>query len=185
MVSVASLWAPILLSAVLVFVVSSLIHMLLGYHHSDFSAVARQNDLLDALRGFTLSPGDYVLPRPASSAEARSPEFAAAAARGPVVMMTVLPAGGMPMGRNLALWFVYALVVGLFAGYVAGLALGPGAEYRPVFRVTSAVAFVGYVLALWQGVIWYGRSGTTAAKSTFDGLVYALVTGGVFGWLWP
>jgi hypothetical protein len=80
---------------------------------------------------------------------------------------------------------VYTVLVGLFAGYVAGLALGPGADYRPVFRVTSTVAFAGYALALWQDVIWYGRSSTTVSKATFDGLVYALVTGGVFGWLWP
>jgi hypothetical protein len=185
MVSAASLWAPILVSAVLVFAISSLVHMVLGYHASDFGKLARQSDVLDALRGFNLPPGEYLLPRPGSSAHARSPEFAAAVAKGPVVMMTVMPAGGMSMGKNLALWFVYTLVVGLFAGYVAGLALGPGAEYRQVFRITSTVAFVGYVLALWQDVIWYGHSGTTAGKATFDGLIYALATGGTFGWLWP
>lgn len=184
MVSVAMLWAPILLSAVLVFIASSVIHMVLGYHASDFGKVARQDDVLDALRGFNLSPGDYFLPRPASSADARSPEFKAVVAKGPVVLVRVMP-GGMAMGKSLALWFVYTVVVGLFAGYVAGLALGPGADYRPVFRVTSTVAFAGYALALWQDVIWYGRSSTTVSKATFDGLVYALVTGGVFGWLWP
>ena len=99
MVSVATLWAPILLSAVLVFVVSSVIHMLLGYHASDFGKVARQNDVLDALRGFNLSPGDYLLPRPASSADARSPEFKAVVAKGPVVLMRVMP-GGMAMGKT-------------------------------------------------------------------------------------
>ena len=185
MVSVATLWAPILLSAVLVFVISSVIHMLLGYHASDFGRVSRESEVLDALRDFNLPPGDYLLPRPGSSADARSPEFAAAVAKGPVVMMTVMPGGGMSMGRNLALWFVYTVIVGLFAGYVAGLALGSGADYRPVFRITSTVAFVGYALALWQDVIWYGHSATTAGKSTFDSLVYALTTGGVFGWLWP
>jgi hypothetical protein len=184
MVSVASLWAPILLSAVLVFVVSSVIHMVLGYHASDFGRVARQIDVLDALRGFKLSPGDYFLPRPESSADARSPEFKAIVAKGPVVLLRVMP-GGMAMGKSLALWFGYAVVVALFAGYVAGLALGPGADYRPVFRLTSTVAFAGYALALWQDVIWYSRSSVTVGKSTFDGLIYALVTGGVFGWLWP
>jgi hypothetical protein len=185
MVSVASLWAPILISAVLVFVISSIIHMLLGYHAGDFGKVSRQDAVLDALRGFNLAPGDYLLPRPASAADSRSPEFAATVAKGPVVMMTVMPGGGMAMGKSLGLWFAYTLVVGLFAGYVASLALAPGADYRQVFRITSTVAFAGYVLALWQNVIWYGRSGSTAGKSTFDGLIYALVTGGVFGWLWP
>ena len=131
MVPVATLWAPILLSAVLVFVVSSVIHMLLGYHASDFGAVARQNDLLDALRGFTLSPGDYVLPRPASSAEAarRSLPLRLPGARGD----DDRPARGWDADGAQPRVVVYLhAIVGLFAGYVAGLALGPGAEYRPV-----------------------------------------------------
>jgi hypothetical protein len=185
MVSAAMLWAPILLSAVLVFVASSVIHMVLGYHHSDFGKVAGEDDGLETFRRLKLAPGDYVMPRPASGAEARSPEFVAKAKNSPMVVLTVLPAGGFPMGRNLALWFVYTVIVSLFAGYVAGLTLGVGAEYRPVFRVTSTVAFASYVLALWQGVIWFGRSVSTAGKATFDGLVFALVTGGTFGWLWP
>jgi hypothetical protein len=185
MVAAASLWAPILVSAILVFVVSSVIHMVLGYHHGDFRKVPAEDDVLEAFRRFSLEPGDYAMPRPRSMAEMRTPEFAAKSRNNPLVMMTVMRPGGSPMGRNLALWFLFAVVVSLFAGYVAGLTLGAGAEYRPVFRVTSTVAFAGYVLGQWPDVIWYGSSGSTAAKSTFDGLVYALVTGGVFGWLWP
>jgi len=36
MVPIAALWIPILLSAVIVFVASSIIHMLLPYHRSDY-----------------------------------------------------------------------------------------------------------------------------------------------------
>jgi hypothetical protein len=183
MVSVATLWAPILVSAVLVFVISSVIHMVLGYHHTDFGKVPAEDEALEAVKRLNLTPGDYVLPRPTSAAD--TAEFAEKAKRYQMVMLTVMRPGGMPMGRNLALWFVYAVIVSVFAGYVAGLTLGIGAEYRPVFRVTSTVAFAGHVLALWPSVIWYGRSATTAAKATFDGLLFALGTGGVFGWLWP
>ena len=185
MVSVAMLWAPILLSAVLVFIASSVIHMMLGYHHSDFRNVPAEDDALEAFRRLKLQPGDYAMPRPRSMAETRTPEFAAKARSNQVIVMTVMPAGGFPMGRNLVLWFLFAVVVSLLAGYVAGLTLPVGAEYRPVFRVVSTVAFTGYVLGQWPDVIWYGSSSTTAAKSTFDGLVYALMTGGTFGWLWP
>jgi hypothetical protein len=99
-------------------------------------------------------------------------------------MLTVLPAGNS-MPRNLALWFVYSLVVAVFAAYVAGTLLGPGAEYMTVFRVTSTVAFAGYALALWQNWIWYSRSLGYTVRTTVDGLVYGLLTGGAFGWLWP
>jgi hypothetical protein len=33
--------------------------------------------------------------------------------------------------------------------------------------------------------IWYKKSWSGTLKNVFDGLVYGLVTGGVFGWLWP
>jgi hypothetical protein len=116
--------------------------------------------------------------------EMGSPEFQAKVARGPRVMLTVLPAGNS-MPRNLALWFVYSLAVALFAAYIAGTMLAPGAEYMSVFRVTSTVAFAGYALALWQNWIWYSRSLGYTLRTTIDGLIYGLLTGGAFGWLWP
>ncbi len=89
------------------------------------------------------------------------------------------------MGRSLVLWFVLSIIISIFAAYVAGVALAPDAPYMQVFRVTSTVAFAGYALAIWQGWIWYSRGIGYTLKATFDGLVYALLTGGVFGWLWP
>ena len=89
------------------------------------------------------------------------------------------------MRRNLTLWFLYALAVGAFAGYVAGLALPVGSPYRAVFHVVAVTAFIGYSVALWQMSIWYARSWSTTAKATVDGLIYALLTVGTFGWVWP
>ena len=89
------------------------------------------------------------------------------------------------MGRNLTLWFLYLVAVGIFAAYVTGRALSPGAPYLQVFRFTGAVAFAAYALALWQMSIWYRRAWTTTIKATVDGLIYALLTAGCFGWLWP
>lgn len=184
MVSLTALWLPILLSAVLVFVASSIIHMLLGYHASDWKSLEREDGVLDALRPFALKPGDYVAPKPGSMAEMNSPEFKAKVEKGPRVMITVMgPSSSMLKG--LALWFVYSLVVAVFAAYVAGITLGPGAPYMDVFRVTSTVTFAGYALALWQGWIWYSRGLGYTLRSSFDALVYALLTGGAFGWLWP
>jgi hypothetical protein len=33
--------------------------------------------------------------------------------------------------------------------------------------------------------IWFFRHWSTSLKNVFDGLIYALLTGGVYGWLWP
>ncbi len=185
MVPVTSLWLPILLAAVLVFVASSLIHMVLGFHKHDLLRVAKEDEAMDALRPFALTPGDYALPCAGSMKDAQSAAFAEKLARGPVVFFTVVPSGPRNMRRQLGQWFVYAVVVGVFAAYIAGRALAPGAHYLQVFRFAGCTAFVGYSLALWQGSIWWGRSWTTTVKSTVDGLIYALLTAGAFGWLWP
>jgi hypothetical protein len=183
MVMLSALWLPILLSAVLVFVASSVIHMFLGYHAGDFAAPPDEARIAEALR--PLPPGDYAIPKATSMKEMQTPEYQARLQSGPIVTMTVRPAGETGMGRQLGLWFLYCLIVSSFAGYVAGLGLPPGADYMAVFRISATVALAGYALALWQGSIWYGQSWRTNAKNTFDGLVFALLTGGVFGWLWP
>lgn len=183
MVSLTGLWLPILLSAVLVFVASSVIHMALRWHSNDFKRFAAEDAVMDALRPFNLTPGDYAAPIPESMAHMSSAEFKAKQARGPSFALTVLV--NTSMGRNLVKWFVYTVVVALFAAYVASLVLPAGAPYMTVFRVTSTVAFAGYALALWQSWIWYSRSLGSTIRTTIDGLLYALLTGGAFGWLWP
>lgn len=185
MVPLTSLWAPILLAAVLVFIVSSIIHMVLPYHRSDYGKLPAEDDIMEALRRFKIPPGDYLMPCPATPAAMRSTEFLDKLKRGPVAMMTMMEGGPPTMGPQLVMWFVYSVVVGIFAGYVAGRALPPGAEYLDVFRFVGTVAFVSYSLALWQNSIWYKKAWSTTLKSTFDGLIYALLTAGTFGWLWP
>lgn len=99
--------------------------------------------------------------------------------------MTVLPGGEFSMTRNLVQWFLYLVLVGMFAALVAGSALPPGADGRAVFHFVALTAFAGYTLALWQMSIWYSRSWATTIKATFDGLIYALITAAIFAWLWP
>jgi hypothetical protein len=185
MVPVMSLWMPILLSAVIVFVASSLIHMVLGYHKNDFRRLPDEDGVLEALGKFEIPPGDYNVPCAGSMAAMKDPAFVAKLKKGPVLIATFLKPGGFDMGSNLLQWFVYCVVVSLFAAYVTGIAMGPGDHYRPVFRMVSTVAFAGYVLAQWQSTIWYKKSVGTTLRNTLDGLVYALLTGGAFGWLWP
>lgn len=185
MVTIASLWLPILLAAVVVFIASSVMHMVLKYHHSEIRSVPREVEVMDALRPFAVPPGEYMLPKAADMKAMGTPEFQEKLRQGPVMLLQVYPNGPFSMGRSLAMWFVYSLVINVFAAYVAGRALGPGAEYLAVFRYAGVTAFLGYAAALWQGTIWYGRAWTSTAKHTFDGLVYALLTAGMFGALWP
>ena len=179
------LWLPILLSAVVVFAASSAIHMMLPWHKKDYRTLPRETEVLDALRGFAIPPGDYMAPQAASMQEMRSPEFAEKFKKGPVVVMTIMRGASTSMTKSLISWFVYILIVGIFAAYVAGRALPAGANFRQVFRFTGTVAFIGFSIALWQVPIWYGKSWVTTLKATIDGLAYALCSAAVFGWLWP
>jgi hypothetical protein len=116
----------------------------------------------------------------------KSEEFQEKWKKGPVWFITVLPAGApLGMGSQLAQWFGYSLIVGVFAAYVTGRALGPGAEYLSVFRFAGCTAFLGYSLAHMQRSIWYRQAWSTTLKNMFDGLVYGLLTAGSFAWLWP
>ncbi len=185
MTTLASLWLPILLSAVFVFIVSSVIHMASPWHKGDYPRVPGEDKVVDALRPLAIPPGDYMIPRPADMKELRSPEFREKLNRGPVMVVTVLPNGMTSMARNLTLWFLYLVVVAFLAAYIAGRALPAGAPYLAVFRFVGAAAFLGYSAALWQMLIWYRRGWGITVKATVDGLIYALVTAGTFGWLWP
>jgi len=185
MVSPFSLWLPVLLSAILVFFASFVLHMLLPWHKGDYRKLPDEEKVLAALRGFNIPPGDYMAPCGTGPEDMKNPEFLDKLKQGPVVVATFMKPGPMTMGPQLLQWFVYCLVVGFCAAYVCGHLMAPGAEYRTVFRFTGAVAFIGYAVALWQDSIWYKRNWGTTIRNTIDGLVYALLTGGVFGWLWP
>jgi hypothetical protein len=185
MVSVTSLLVPVLLSAVLVFVASSIIHMVLPYHRKDFARFAKEDALLESLRGLDIPPGDYVAPHAGSPEGMKSPEFQEKVKKGPIVIMTLAPGGSISMGKNLTLWFLYTVLVGLLSAFAAGPVLPRGESYHEVFHLVGLTSFMGYSLAVLHNSIWYKRAWGTTLRTVFDGLVYALLTAGTFGWLWP
>ncbi|MFI5335820.1 MAG: hypothetical protein ACHQ5A_03500 [Opitutales bacterium] len=179
-----ALWLPILLSSVFVFLASSILHMALPWHKSDHAKLPEEDKVLAALRPLAPPPGDYMVPL-CSPEQMKSPEFAEKLRLGPVMVMTVMKPGPFNMGRSLGLWFAYLVVVSAITGYAALHALPAGAGYRPIFRLTAVVSFLAYAGALWQMSIWYQRSWVTTIKATVDGLIFAALTAGTFGWLWP
>lgn len=185
MVSVTALWLPILVAAVLVFIVSSIIHTVLTYHNSDYGGVPNEDRLRAAMRELNIPPGDYIIPHCSGKADRNSEEFKRKVDEGPVAMMTVYGDDPFNMTSSLIQWFLYCILISVFAAYVAGIGLGPGADYLHVFRYAGSVAFAGYGLALLQNSIWFKKNWTATLKSVFDALIYGLVTAGALGWLWP
>lgn len=185
-ISIVSLWLPIVLAAVLVFVVSSLLHTVLNWHKNDYRKLPNEDAVLDALAPMSIPPGDYVMPYMASSEEWKSDAFKAKVERGPVMFATVFDGKSVfHMAPQLIQWFAYCLLVGVFAAYVAGRTLTAGADYLSVFRLTGTVAFACYAMAMPQQSIWYYRNWPATLRNMADGLIYALLTAGAFGWLWP
>lgn len=185
MVSLMSLWLPILLSAVIVFVASSIMHMVLGYHRNDMLKLPREDDAMAALRPLDIPPGDYFMPCASSMKAMKDPAFLDKMKAGPVAYMTVLPSGPPSMAASLVQWFLYCVLVSIIAAYVASHAGLVHANYLGVFRIVGCVAFTGYALAQFQNSIWGKRNWGTTLKYVFDGLVFGLLTAGTFGWLWP
>ena len=62
MVTLPALWLPILLSAVAVFIASSIIHMVLQYHNTDFRKLPDEEAARRAVAALKLAPGDYSMP---------------------------------------------------------------------------------------------------------------------------
>ena len=185
MVSLAALWLPILLSAVFVFIASSIIHMLLPFHKNEYNKLPNQDKVLEAMRGGALSRGEYMFPRGESLEDCKTPEMQEKYRQGPVGFMTILPSQPPAMGKPLVLWFIFSLIISLLTAYVARVTLPAGMEYLTVFRVTGTVSFMAYAVAHFSNCIWKGLPWSSGIKHAFDGLIYGLVTAGAFGWLWP
>jgi hypothetical protein len=183
-VALTQLWLPILLSAVIVFVASAIAWMLLPHHRTDWKRLPEEDAMLDAVRRQAAAPGQYAFPNCRTAADMKNPAIVEKWKQGPWGSIVLL--GGPPnMGKALPAWFAYLLVVSLFVAYVAKHALAPGAPYLRVFQIAGAVAFLAYAGGAVPKAIWEGRPASVAVKDACDGLVYALLTAGVFGWLWP
>ena len=182
---VSALWLAILVSAVLVFLASSFIHMASPWHKNDYPKLPNEDAVMAALRSTGLPPGDYFVPRPSSMADMKSPEFTAKLKLGPRAVFTIMDGSTSSMGPQLLQWFIFVLVVSTAAAGISGTVLGRDAGSHAIFHEVGLTTWVAYAAALWPLSIWYRRSWGITLKSTVDGLIYALITAGVFIWLWP
>lgn len=184
MVPLTALWLPILLSAVIIFVASSIMHMLLKYHQSDYSQLPDEDKILAALRPANLKRGLYVFPF-CTHKDMKSPALIEKYKQGPVGFLTIVPNGPPALPKFLIQWFVYCLLIGFFVAYLTGRTLPRGTDYLAVFRVAGTAGFLAYGLGQLSNGIWKGQRWSATIKEVVDGLIYGLLTAGTFGWLWP
>jgi len=185
MVSLEQLWIPIVLSAVLVFVASSIIHMVIKWHNSDYRQLQNEDAVRAALRASNVQQGQYVVPYCSDMKEMKKPEMMQKFVDGPNAFISVMKSGAPNMGKPLGLWFGLILVFTLVAAYLASRTVPQGASFLAVCRVVSLVTFLGYAGGSVSNAIWMGKTWPSAIKDLADGFIYALVTAATFGWLWP
>ncbi|HEY5641405.1 MAG TPA: hypothetical protein VIS31_00890 [Woeseiaceae bacterium] len=179
--TIFSLWLPIIVSAVVSFIAGAVIWMAMPWHKSDWRKTGDEEAVRGALRN--TPPGMYTLPNCPDNASFNNPEMQQKFIEGPCAYITVVPSGLPTMRGKLAMMFVYNLLVAVFCAYFVSRTLSAGAEYLSVFRVAGTVAFLSYSVAYIQESIWFGRSWSLTLKTFADGLIYALLAGGIFGWL--
>jgi hypothetical protein len=182
MVPLTALWLPILLASVIVFIASSIMHTVLKYHASDYHRLPDEEAVRNALRG--VARGFYGLPY-CDHKDMKSPAMQEKFKQGPVAHVNVMENGPVNMGRFLGLWFVYLLLVNFFVAYLAAHTLAPGAHYLAVYRVVGTAAFLAYGLANFANSVWKAQTWSMTIKEILDGLFYAGLVAGTFGWLWP
>jgi hypothetical protein len=182
---ILQLWLPILVASVLVFIASSIIHMLTRWHAGDYKKFPDEEKARAVIGALNIPPGDYGLPRPKNMKDMGSPEFQAKLTQGPRMIATVQPNGSFSMGSKLGAWFLYIVIISCCSGLMAGHGWRAGADHRRVFHFAAFAALLGYSGALSQMSIWFDRSWGTTIRSMIDGVIFAVITGETFALLWP
>ena len=185
MIALEQLWIPIVLSALLVFVASSLIHMVFKWHNADYRKLANEDQVRAAVRSSGPAPGQYIIPYCTDPKEMQNPEAQQKFKDGPVGFLMLRPPGAPSMGKPLALWFLLTLIIAIAAGYLASRTVPFGASHLAVCRVVGLVTFIAYACGGVQGAIWMGKPWKSAAKEVLDGFIYGVVSALAFAWLWP
>jgi hypothetical protein len=179
--SIAALWLPVLVSAIIVFVASAVVWMAMPWHKSDFRRTPDEEAVRSALRG--LETGYFMVPYCTNPAELKDEVVRQKYIDGPQAYITVAPNGLPNMTPKLVMSFVYYLLIGIACAYVVSRTVLPGGDYLQVFRIAGTTAFLAYGIAYIQDSIWFSRPWSLTAKSLLDAVIYSLLTGGAFGWL--
>ncbi len=181
-----SLWLPILLSAVVVFVISSLIHMVIKWHAPDYRGFANEDAVRDAIRAGQPTPGRYVVPYCSDMKQMGGEAMLKKYREGPVGHIVLAPPGVPNMGKYLGLWFLWSLAIAVVAAFLATRLLGVD-HHRALAaaKLVGAVTFIAHGFGTVQESIWMARPWSSTAKYLLDAALYAVGSGFVFLWLWP
>lgn len=202
------LWLPILLSGVGVWIASFIAWMAIGHHKKDRDAIpgGREQEFMDTLTRMGIGPGNYGFPdfcqHDALPRKERMEKMKALYDRRPMGVLRVW--GEMNMGVNMAVTFMFYLFTSAVIGYlgwaalphgsptatlpgvgtVTATALG-GVSFGKVFQVCGTAGILAYCFASVPNDIWFQLKRRAMVMNWIDGIVFGLLTGAIFAWLWP
>lgn len=185
MVTAAQLLLPLIVSAVLVFVASSLIHMVIRWHNADYRKLSNEDEVMAAIRKGISGGGQYTIPHCTDMKQMQTPEMQKKLEDGPTGFVVVRGPGKPGMGKPLVLWFLVGLFVSGVAACICAATLGPGAAPGRVFHIAGLIAFTAYGTGSVIDAIWFARPWSAVTKDLLDALIYAAITGGSFARMWP
>ena len=185
MVSLMQLWLPIVLGAVVVFITSSLVHMVFKWHNSHYLKLPNEDEVRAAIRKGGAAPGHYVVPHCLDMKDMQSPAMQQKLNEGPVGHFFIRPNGVGSLGKHLGAWFALSLGVAFLAAYVAAHSLPAGTAPMAVLRVIWVIGFLAYGAGPVMDAIWHDRPRDEVLKDLLDALIYGASTALPFALLWP
>lgn len=183
--ALTQLWLPVLVAAALVFVASSLIHMVFKWHNSDYRKLADEDAVQAALRKASPTPGLYTVPHCADMKAMQEEAMLKKLHEGPVAFITVFRNGPPRMGESLLQWFALNLAIAAIAALLTVHLLDASAPPPHAAHLAGVLAFLAYGGGGVQAGIWMGKPWGSVAKDLLDALIYGVVTAAAFLWLWP
>jgi hypothetical protein len=184
MTSLLALWLPIIVSAVAIFFASFLTWMVLPHHKGDWKGAPDEDELLEKLRSIKISPGQYSFPFCRDPKEAAEPEMKRKFEKGPNGVLVIWPS--RPSLPSCLIWvFIFYLVVSIFVAYISGLHLETGAGFLPVFQTAGVAGVMAYAMGFIPNAIFFRKPTGVLVKDIIDAVAYGLITGALFGILWP
>ena len=181
-----SLWLPILLSAVAVWIASIVLGLPFFHHKTDWIGLPKgQEDALASfLRTSDVRPGNYLFPDFRTREAMESERVKKALNDGPVGHLSLWPTP-LGMGGKMAATFVVYLIVNTLIAYLTRVAIPGPASFARVFQVAGAAGVLAYGFAHLPSAIWWGAYRRTIVANVIDGMIYGCITGAIFAWRWP
>ncbi len=179
-----SLWLPILASAIVIWIASAMAWMVLPHHKNDWKKLPDEAGFIAVLKSLKIGPGQYGFPHMADRKQMKDPEFCKRWETSPKGILNVWPEK-ISMARNMVLSFFFYLLVGVFVAYLGSIALPRGTSFAKVFQLAGTAGIMAYTMASIPAAIWFNKPVANVLSDLADGIAYGLLTGAVFGCLWP